>query len=72
MTHTAEAYEALALALAQDPQRLAAIRARLEANRLGAPLFDLARYRRHIEAAFLRMMAISDAGGMPQNFAVGD
>ena len=63
-------YEALALALARDPQRLAAIRARLEANRLASPLFDLPRYRRHIEAAYLRMMAISEAGGAPESFAV--
>lgn len=51
---TAE-YEALALALARDPSRLAAIRARLVAARDTGPLFDLNVYRRRIEAAYAVM-----------------
>jgi predicted O-linked N-acetylglucosamine transferase (SPINDLY family) len=38
------AYEALALALARDPARLAACRERLRANRSTHPLFDMARF----------------------------
>ena len=52
VTETDEAYEALALALATDPARLAAIRAKLAANRSTAPLFDTRRYTRDIEALF--------------------
>jgi predicted O-linked N-acetylglucosamine transferase (SPINDLY family) len=37
-------YEALVLALGRDPQRLAALKARLAANRTSAPLFDMARF----------------------------
>jgi predicted O-linked N-acetylglucosamine transferase (SPINDLY family) len=42
-------YEALALALARDPVRLAQYRARLQANRHSAPLFDMARFARALD-----------------------
>jgi predicted O-linked N-acetylglucosamine transferase (SPINDLY family) len=57
VTQREEDYERLALALATDPARLAAIRARLAANRLSAPLFDTARYTRDIEALYERIHA---------------
>ena len=52
VTGTAAAYEVLALNLARDPDRLAALRARLSANRLTSPLFDTARFTRHIEQGY--------------------
>jgi protein O-GlcNAc transferase len=72
VTHSIADYEALALALARDPGRLATMRSRLAANRGQSPLFDAARYCRHIEAAYVRMVEISRAGGTPENFAVAD
>ncbi|MDX7952977.1 glycosyltransferase [Lichenihabitans sp. Uapishka_5] len=57
-----QAYEERAVALAHDPATLGAIRARIEANRLTAPLFDSARYTRHFEDALLSMAARMDAG----------
>ncbi|WP_304169146.1 tetratricopeptide repeat protein [Phenylobacterium aquaticum] len=51
VTETPEAYEALALDLAHDPARLAQVKARLAANRDRAPLFDAARFTRHLEFA---------------------
>ena len=39
-------YEALVLALGRDPQRLAALKARLAAQRISASLFDMARFTR--------------------------
>ena len=48
-------YEALALQLAREPERLHAVRARLAHNRSIAPLFDMDRFRRNIEAAYLDM-----------------
>jgi len=56
VTHSLAEYEALALQLAANPERLSALRARLAANRMTAPLFDTDRFRRHLEAAYLRML----------------
>jgi len=52
---SAAEYEALAIALARDPARLAALRAGLERNRASAALFDTPRYVRHLETAYERM-----------------
>jgi predicted O-linked N-acetylglucosamine transferase (SPINDLY family) len=48
-------YEALALALAHDPARLAGIRSRLSAGRSNLPLFDMAKRTRDLEALYARM-----------------
>jgi predicted O-linked N-acetylglucosamine transferase (SPINDLY family) len=64
-------YEARALALARDPARLAALRAKLAANRHTAPLFDAPRFCRHIERAYETMIAIAEAGEQPRPFDVG-
>src|SRR5207245_218938 len=45
-------YEALALRLATEPPLLHSMREKLQNARLNCPLFDVDRYRRHIEAAF--------------------
>ena len=50
-----DAYEKLALALAQEPARLAALRQKLDANRLTTPLFDSGRFTRNLEAAYEKM-----------------
>lgn len=70
ITQTAADYEALALALARDPIRLKALRDRLAANRLQSALFDTDRFRRGLEAAYIRMQEIRQAGQTPQGFAV--
>ncbi len=64
------AYEREALALAQDPERLQALRAHLVANRSTAPLFDTPRYTRNYEAALVRMVERREAGLPPEAFAV--
>jgi predicted O-linked N-acetylglucosamine transferase (SPINDLY family) len=64
------AYESVALALARDPARLAALRARLADNRLTKPLFDVPRFVRDIEAAFDQMQARAGGGEKPAAFAV--
>jgi len=58
-------YEALALDLARDAARLAALRTRLAANRLATPLFDTALFARGMEEAFRRMAARARAGERP-------
>lgn len=56
VTHCAQDYESLALALARDPVRLKALRDRLAANRTTAPLFDTTRLARNIEATYLALL----------------
>lgn len=48
-------YERTALALARDPQRLAALRLELQQRRDQCPLFDAARTTEHLEAAYAWM-----------------
>jgi predicted O-linked N-acetylglucosamine transferase (SPINDLY family) len=63
-------YESLALELALDSDRLRAIRAKLQANRLSTALFDSRRFTRHLESAFETMWRIGQAGEPPRSFAV--
>lgn len=59
------AYERLALDLARAPDRLAAIRAALIANRRTLVLFDTARFTRHLETAFEMSIARRRVGQGP-------
>jgi predicted O-linked N-acetylglucosamine transferase (SPINDLY family) len=57
VTETDEAYEDLALELATNPAKLAAVREKLAANRLTTPLFDTERYTRDFEDLLEDMIA---------------
>ena len=70
VTESLADFEALAVTLARAPARLAALRQKLADNRLVKPLFDTARFTRHIEAAYARMWEISQRGEKPQGFSV--
>jgi predicted O-linked N-acetylglucosamine transferase (SPINDLY family) len=70
IAESAEAYEAMALALAHAPDRLAALRAKLAAKRTSASLFDAARFTRNLEAAFEAMHARALAGQPPAPISV--
>jgi predicted O-linked N-acetylglucosamine transferase (SPINDLY family) len=70
VTQTMADYEMLALGLARDPHRLQALRARLAANRLSQPLFDMAQVCRNIEAAYRIMWQRAERGEAPESFAV--
>ncbi|NVD96459.1 glycosyltransferase [Massilia sp. BJB1822] len=52
---TEEEYEEKAVALAQSPQELAALRRRLAENRLESDLFNSPQFVRDLEAAYLRV-----------------
>jgi predicted O-linked N-acetylglucosamine transferase (SPINDLY family) len=60
-----EQYEAIALALARDRGRLAAVKQRLAEARRTAPLFDMSRFVRGIEAAYFEMQARAQRGEPP-------
>jgi len=52
ITHSKEEYCSLAIELASNPQRLAAIKAKLTQNRFTTPLFDTKLFTGHIESAY--------------------
>jgi protein O-GlcNAc transferase len=70
ITQSLEEYEALALALALDSGRLAALKSKLAQNRRISALFDTDRYRRHLESAYETMHARYQKGEPPAEFAV--
>ena len=63
-------YEDLALKLAREPSLLASIKAKLARNRDTYPLFDTARFARHIEAAYTTMWQRYQQGEPPRAIAV--
>ena len=63
-------YEALALKLARDPLMMGDVRTRLAFNRLNSPLFDTARFTRHLEQAYTTMVRRARNGEAPAAFAV--
>jgi predicted O-linked N-acetylglucosamine transferase (SPINDLY family) len=65
-----EGYQDLALSLARDPARLAALRDKLARNRDSCSLFDTARTTRKLEAAFTSMWQRHQRGEPPASFAV--
>jgi predicted O-linked N-acetylglucosamine transferase (SPINDLY family) len=69
ITHSHAEYENLALELSTRPEQLTAIRQKLAANRTTHPLFDTARFTRHLEAAYLKMHERHQAG-LPPDYIV--
>ncbi len=70
ITNTLVDYEARALEIARNRQGLAALRQRLQANRLSSPVFDIRRAARAIEQAYRTMQTIREQGEDPRSFAV--
>lgn len=67
VTHSLKEYEELALILARDTGRLAAITAKLTRNRDTCPLFDTARFTCDLESAYAAMRRRYQAGLAPAN-----
>ncbi len=70
ITRTPEEFEALAVELATNPDRLSMIRQKLMANRLTTPLFDCQRFTRDIEALFEAMYERYQRDLRPDHLAV--
>ena len=69
ITATQEEYEALAVELAANPEKLRLIRKKLEQNRLTTPLFDTQLFTQHIEDAY-RIMYNRYQEGLPPEHIV--
>ena len=67
ITSTQQQYEQLAIELALNPQRLAAIRTRIQENRITCPLFDTPRFARNLEAAYTAIYDRYQAGLPPDH-----
>jgi predicted O-linked N-acetylglucosamine transferase (SPINDLY family) len=63
-------YEAIAIELAGNPQKLLSLRNTLAADRLTHPLFDTARFTRHLESAYLSMWKRHQEGLAPEHIRV--
>jgi predicted O-linked N-acetylglucosamine transferase (SPINDLY family) len=65
-----EDYEALALALARNPQTLTVIKEKLMRNRSSQPLFDTVRFTRNLEHAYSEMVRRQREGKPAEGFSV--
>ena len=70
ITENLAEYEALALKLATTPGMLNDIKVKLARNQTTYPLFDVERFRRHIESAYITMYERYQRGEPPQSFSV--
>jgi len=70
ITGNLEEYEALALTLATDRSRLQAIRLKLSDHRSRYPLFNTARFCRHLETAYQAMYEAWRRGEEPRGMSV--
>jgi predicted O-linked N-acetylglucosamine transferase (SPINDLY family) len=70
ITTTQKEYEALAIEIALNPNKLADIKYKLETNRLTAPLFDTPLFTKNIEAAYIKMMERYHADLEPDHISI--
>ncbi|MFB9262014.1 tetratricopeptide repeat protein [Bradyrhizobium erythrophlei] len=70
IARTSDEYESIAIELARNPAKLAAIKRKLEENRLTAPLFDTKLLAGHIETAYQMMYDRYQAGLAPDHIVV--
>ncbi len=70
ITTTEAQYEALAVALAGDRNRLAALRSRLQSGAAGSPLFDTPRFTMQLEAAYALMVERQREGLPPEHLSI--
>jgi protein O-GlcNAc transferase len=70
VTTSLDEYEALALRLARDSSFLLSLKEKLTRNRDTCPLFNTARFTRHLEMAYTMMWERYQRGDPPQSFDV--
>jgi len=67
ITNTKEQYESLAIELARNPERLAAIKLKLSNNRLTTALFDTPLFTRNLETLYIKMVERYQADLRPEH-----
>jgi predicted O-linked N-acetylglucosamine transferase (SPINDLY family) len=72
ITTTQNDYEALAIELATHPDKLNAIKDKLNNNRLKTPLFDTPSFVKHIESAYTKMYERYQADLMADHIEIND
>lgn len=70
VTDSLEDYRARALELGRDGKALKGLKDRLALARSASPLFDTARFTRHLEAAYAEMWRRAQQGEAPGNFTI--
>lgn len=69
---TPDSYERTAVEIATRPELLAALKRKLADRRLTAPVFDTARFTKHIEAGYIAVHERQQAGLAPDHIDVPD
>lgn len=72
VVNSVDDYVGLAVQLATKPEKLGALRSRLERNRATWPLFDTARQVENLERCYLSMWCLHEQGKLPQSFSIDD
>jgi len=70
ITNSQEEYEALAIELAMNPNKLKDVKLKLANNLLNAPLFNTPLFTKNIEAAYTRMHEQCKAGLNPEHISI--
>ena len=70
ITSTQEDYEAMAVELATTPEKIMAIRQKLDQNRVSTPLFNSMLFARNIENAYIKMFNMYHANTGPEHIFV--
>jgi predicted O-linked N-acetylglucosamine transferase (SPINDLY family) len=72
IAETVAQYEDMAVAVAAEPGKIAALKRRLATNSASYPLFDTPRFTRNLEEAYGRMLARHRAGHAPEDMDIPD
>jgi protein O-GlcNAc transferase len=70
ITSTPQAYEALAIEVAKNPAKLAALKQKLASNRLTTPLFDTPQFTKDLERSYVQIYERYQAGLPPEHIFV--
>jgi predicted O-linked N-acetylglucosamine transferase (SPINDLY family) len=70
VTSTPQAYEALAIEIAKNPEKLTALKQKLASNRLTTPLFDTPQFTNDLERAYVQIYERYQAGLPPEHIFV--